>query len=87
MPHLKRLACDTCRNTDDGAQSDPSPPLDIDRAAWFLSRRFGDDCALVAYHRALACARTGDKKSEAEWRHVVRRLIETHFARPTRWRH
>ena len=61
-------------------QGHRAKPLDIERAAWFLSRRYGDDCALVAYRRALACAQSGRRKHEAEWRQVMRRLIDVHFA-------
>lgn len=57
-------------------------PLDVDRTAWFLIRRYGDDSALVAFRRSQHCAARNDADSCREWRLVTRRVVELHFARP-----
>jgi hypothetical protein len=56
--------------------------LDIDRAALFLMRRYGNDCAVVAFHRSRCCARQRLETAERDWRLVLRRVIELHFANP-----
>lgn len=57
-------------------------PLDIERAAWHLVRRYGDDCAAVAYARASTCAQHGDDRRAAEWRLVLERSVALQFAEP-----
>lgn len=58
-------------------------PVDIDRAAWYLIRRFGDGCAVAAYRRAATCAQHGAHRRAAEWRLVLRRVVALHFAPPS----
>ncbi len=55
-------------------------PLDIDQTAWLLIRKYGDDCAVVAQARSQCCARHQDLQRSAEWRLVVHKVIELHFA-------
>lgn len=57
-------------------------PLNIDRAAWFLIRCYGDDCAKAAYQRLLNCQGSGDKTGAGEWKLVMRRVVELHFCSP-----
>lgn len=57
-------------------------PLDIDRAAWFLIRCYGDECAKVAFDRSRRCACRGDTAGVEEWKRVVNKVVELHFARP-----
>lgn len=54
--------------------------LDIDRAALFLIKKYGDDSAKVAYCRAHCCRCHGDTVAEGEWKAVVKRIAELHFA-------
>lgn len=54
--------------------------LDIDRAALFLIKKHGDESAKVAYCRANCCRCQGDEIAEHEWRLVVKRIAELHFA-------
>ncbi len=56
--------------------------LDIDRTALFLMRRYGNDCAVVAFHRSRCCARRKLETAEREWRLVLRRVIELYFDNP-----
>ncbi len=60
----------------------PGSPLNIDRAAWFLVRRYGDDSAIVAFRRAQMSALQNNKVAEGEWRLVLRKIIDLHFAKP-----
>jgi hypothetical protein len=60
----------------------PRRPLDIDKTALFLIRRFGDDCAIVAFQRSRCCANNGEPAAAAQWRQVMCRVVELHFARP-----
>ena len=55
-------------------------PINIDRTAWTLIRRFGDDSAKVAFERVRVCADRGDEASAEEWRLVVHKVVELHFA-------
>ncbi len=55
-------------------------PLNIDRAAWFLIRCYGDDCAKVAYQRFLNCTGSGDDVGAHEWKLVMKRAVELHFS-------
>lgn len=57
-------------------------PLDINRAAWFLIRRYGDECAKVAFLRSRRCQCCGDQMGASEWKLVTRKVVELHFARP-----
>ena len=56
--------------------------LDIDRAAVFLIKKYGDDSVKVAFCRANCCRCSGDTGAEAEWQIVVKRIAELHFAPP-----
>ena len=60
----------------------PSPrkPLNVEGAALVLINRYGDDCAMVAFLRALHCTRRNDEAAAREWRLVCRRVVELHFA-------
>lgn len=59
--------------------------INVDRAAVVLIRRFGDDCATVAHNRAMFCSARGDAQGAAEWKAVLRRVTDLHFApRPDR---
>lgn len=55
---------------------------DIDRMAWFLVRRYGDDSAKVAYSRQQRCAERNDEAGAGTWKLVVRKIAELHFAPP-----
>ncbi len=55
-------------------------PLDIDRAACFLIRRFKDDCAKVAFQRSLNCRDRGDVVGADEWKLVMKRVVELYFS-------
>lgn len=55
-------------------------PLNIDQTAWMLIRKYGDDCAAIAQIRSQCCARRQDLQRSAEWRLVVHKVIELHFA-------
>lgn len=57
-------------------------PLDIDRAAWFLIRRHGDDCAKVAFQRAQWCRHRGDEAGARVWKLVVEKVVQLHFSTP-----
>lgn len=65
------------------AQESRRRPVDIDRAAWYLIRRFGDGCAVAAYRRAATCAQHGAHRRAAEWRLVLQRVVALHFAPPS----
>lgn len=54
--------------------------LNVDRAAVFLIRRYGDDCAKVAYLRAQQCQCRGAAQAASEWKLVVQKVVELHFA-------
>lgn len=56
-----------------------SAPASLDRRAWILIRRFGDDAAVAAYLRALRCERDGRAEDAEKWRFVLRRVVEMHF--------
>lgn len=60
----------------------PRRPLDIEKTALFLMRRFADDCAVVAYQRSRCCLRIGEEAASQEWHRVMVRVIELHFAQP-----
>jgi len=57
-------------------------PINIDRAAWFLIRRYGEDSAMEAFRRAQSCADRRDQNAAHEWRLVLNKVIELHFAKP-----
>ena len=57
-------------------------PVNVERTAWYLIRRFGDDSAVVAFRRAQQCAARNDEASSREWHLVTRRVVELHFAQP-----
>ena len=57
-------------------------PIPVDRAATVLIRRFGDDCAMVAWNRAKACMELGESRAAAEWQMVLRRLFAVYFVHP-----
>jgi hypothetical protein len=59
----------------------PKRPLNIDRAAWALICRFGDESAKVAFQRASICTHRNDDVAASEWRLVVQKVVELHFAR------
>lgn len=54
-------------------------PIPIDRAAVMLIRRFGDDCAIMAWQRAKTCMALGEHRAAAEWQLVLRRLLNVYF--------
>lgn len=54
--------------------------IDIDRTALFLMRRYGDDSACIAHLRANWCERLGDAAAAADWRRVLFRVVQLHFA-------
>lgn len=58
------------------------PLPSIDRAAWLLIRKFGDDSAIEAYRRSECCRCRGDRLSAAEWKAVLIKVIALHFAPP-----
>ncbi len=55
-------------------------PLDIDKAALFLIKKYGDESAVVAYNRANCCRCRGDEPTENEWLTVLKRVVDLHFA-------
>lgn len=57
-------------------------PLDVGRAAWFLIRCYGDDCAKVAFERSRTCLCRRDDVAAGQWKLVVEKVVELHFARP-----
>lgn len=59
------------------------PLPSIDRAAWLLIRKFGDDSAIEAFRRSECCRCGGDALAAAEWRLVLRKVIQLHFDRPS----
>jgi hypothetical protein len=62
-------------------------PLNIDRAAWLLIRKFGDDCALAAYTRGQYCRCHGQYEAASEWQLVLLKVIELHFKQPSGPKH
>lgn len=54
-------------------------PLDIDRAAWCLIRRYGDESAKVAYLRAQNRLLCSDSDAVNEWKLVIDKIVELHF--------
>ena len=61
----------------------PRPPLNIDHAAWFLIRRYGEESAVEAFRRIQSCADRKDQEAAHEWRLVLNKVIELHFAAPS----
>ena len=57
-------------------------PLNIDRAAFVLIRRHGDDSAEVALRRSSFCAGRNDDVGAAEWRLVTAKINEYLATRP-----
>ncbi|MCB1506437.1 MAG: hypothetical protein KDJ47_15780 [Hyphomicrobiaceae bacterium] len=60
-----------------------SKPIDINRAAWCLIQRYGDDCAKVAYARSRCCRCLGDPRGEGEWKLVIEKVVQLHFSTPS----
>jgi hypothetical protein len=60
----------------------PRVPLNIDRTALFLIRRYGDNSAVMAFRRMQFSALQSNKTAEGEWRLVLSKVIELHFAKP-----
>ncbi|CFX25871.1 protein of unknown function [Candidatus Filomicrobium marinum] len=58
----------------------PTKPLDIDKAAVFLIRKFGEDSASVAYSRAYCCRCRGDNNAAQEWNAVLNRIVALLFS-------
>lgn len=55
------------------------PIPSIDRAAWLLIRKYGDESAIEAYRRSECCRCHGDALSATEWKAVLLKVIELHF--------
>jgi hypothetical protein len=51
-------------------------PLNIDRTAFVLISRYGDDGAEVALRRSRSCANRNDERAAAEWRLVIAKVNE-----------
>lgn len=58
-------------------------PIDVERAAIFLIRKFGDDSAIVAYQRARCCQCRGDAETAKEWDAVLKRVVDLFFVERT----
>ncbi len=56
-------------------------PLNIDRTAFVLISRYGDDGAEVALQRSRFCASRNDERAAAEWRLVIAKINELLAAR------
>ncbi len=57
-------------------------PIDVQRSAWLLIRKYGDDGLNVAYLRSRYCQERDAPLAAAEWRLVARKVMEFHFAGP-----
>lgn len=51
----------------------------IDQAAWLLIRKYGDCSAVEAFRRSQCCRQMGDEAAAAEWRLVMKKVVELHF--------
>ncbi len=60
-------------------------PIDIDRAAWVLIRRFGDRSEDVALVRARHCQDDGRETAAAEWRCVLIKVLEIRAPKQGLW--
>lgn len=59
--------------------------FDVETAALVLAKRFGEDCAAMAYRREQFCRARGEEGRADEWRAVLKRLASLYFApKPTR---
>jgi len=64
----------------------PMRPLDVDRAAWFLIRRYGESrlAVAVASRRIAFCVDSGAESAAYEWCGVLRKIIELEAERGER---
>jgi len=63
------------------ARPDMRAQLNIDRTAFVLISRYGDDGAEVARQRSRLCASRNDERAAAEWRLVIAKINELLAAR------
>lgn len=80
MSKFQRI-CPALQSRDVDGHNHPARPLDIDKAAVFLIKNFGDDSAVVAYSRACCCQCRGDENAAREWNAVMRRIVELLFSK------
>jgi hypothetical protein len=55
-------------------------PLDIDKAAVYLIKEFGEHSAAVACSRSYCCRCRGDETAAREWNAVMRRIVDLLFS-------
>lgn len=79
MSKIQRT-CPVVQSRDTEGHDHPTKPLDIDKAAVFLIKQFGDDSAAVAYSRSCCCQCRGDENAAREWNAVMRRIVELLFS-------
>lgn len=57
-------------------------PLNIDRAAWQLIRRYGDESAKIAFRLCLDSTIRGDEIGASQWKLVIKWIVDLQFNEP-----
>lgn len=76
-----RPTCPVFESLDTEGHDHPIKPLDVDKAAVFLIKKFGDNSAAVAYSRSYCCRCRGDETAAQEWNAVMKRIVNLLFSR------